>query len=125
MGPVNDETRGPLFAPALKELRGLQFARGRVQYRKEGAEGDIRVDVRGAVEWVDRHEQGALVVNRDRIGALVGDDASNACSFQAVDKGLVGEHVECPLAEAVVCGRGRGVAGARKSAAADQMDDLQ
>ena len=71
MRPVDDETRGPLVDAGLKEMGGLQFAGRRVQHREESADGDVRADVRGAVERIDRDQQRSVGVDRDRIGAFL------------------------------------------------------
>ena len=106
-------------------MGGFQFAGGRVEHRKEGADGDVGVDVRGAVERIDRDQQRPVGVDRDRGVALLGNDAAHARAFEAVDEGLVGEHVERLLREAVVGRADRGVERAGEPAAPDEMDERQ
>ena len=60
--------------------------RGGVEHRKEGANGDVGVDVRGAVERIGRHEQRSVGVDRDRIAALFGDDAATPAPFRPLTK---------------------------------------
>ncbi len=86
MGPVDHEASGPLTYASLQELPAFNCAPGRVQHRKKGSDCDVGVDVRGAVERIDRHEQRTVAIDLNGIITLLGNHAAHARTFKALDK---------------------------------------
>ncbi len=125
MRPVDHEASGALARAALQELRDFNVARRRVEHRKDGSDSDIGVNVRGAVERINRHEQRPVAIDRNGTVALLGNDAADARAIQPIDKGLVGKHVERLLGDSIVRRADCGVEGAAEQAAADDTCDGQ
>ena len=123
MRAVEDEAGGALADATLKKSRGSEPLRGRLEHREQRPDRNIGVDVVGAVQRIDRHQQRPCVVQRDGLVALLGDDSAHARAFQAVDERLVGENIERLLGDPVVTGPDRGVESARKAAPADEIGD--
>ena len=97
-GAVQRITGGDLMAAALQQVRqGGVGAQGAVD-GEDGANGNARVDVGGAVQGVEQHDvRAARLVRGEKqgvFGLLGGQGANVAAGPQGVDQHVMGQHVE-------------------------------
>ena len=116
---------GHLLVARLEVVGGFGIAGGRpLQYRENGADRDIDVAVRRAVERVeDQHVTAAriLVGNAIRIVHFLGRHAGElAAPFAMAQDGVVGQHIQLLLHFALHVGRIQRPGKAGKRALADQ-----
>ena len=77
-GPIDDEARGALLHSGYEEIGAAEWGGRSVEHGKDGAGRDIRIEIRGSVERVNRHEQRSVEVERRRLVAAPGEDCAHA-----------------------------------------------
>ncbi len=118
---VNKQAGRALVDSALKEIAGFEPAPRCVEHRKDRADGDVGVNVGGAVQRVDRDQKGSGAVEVDGRFALLRNDAANTGAAQSTHERVVSKNVERFLGHTVVGRTDLGVEGARERAVANAI----
>ena len=118
---VNEQAGRALVDAAPKEMVVFEPALRRVEYRKDRADGDVGVNIGGAVQRVDRDQKGSGIIEVDGRIALLRNDAAHARAVQSTHERFVGKNIERFLRQSVVGRTDLGVEGACERAEANAI----
>ena len=99
--PIKKDARCALLVSGLEKVACGVFSRMRVQHGEHRADGQVDLDVGGAVERVERDQIGAVGLQGRHVLALFGCEGGDRTIREGARERLVGEDVEQLLSVAV------------------------